>query len=175
FSDVPYLPTRQDIQAPNFANAPNFATDVNRIGAPNNPNALSAYSLGWGQPFTLAQNVRNEYNRLIGVAINQADPTKAATPTNHPMDLNSAWRNPARNKHFKGVDNSIHMRGGAVDLSIREHIANTSTATGLSHAELRGTLAQAGRNIAGTGICERGPLQVDCTAPNISHIHVEQQ
>ncbi|MBL4561819.1 MAG: hypothetical protein JKX79_12640 [Labilibaculum sp.] len=80
------------------------------------------------------------------------------------IDLNSAYRNPQRNKAVGSrLINSNHTIGHAMDIRI----------LGARTTQKWGFLRTAALQINGVNaICEIGPRQVLCSNPNISHIHV---
>lgn len=118
-----------------------------------------------GQPGTLAQSVRSEWNSLIAAEIGEP------SPTNFGLLLSSGWRNPERNEFFGGAPNSRHQYGGAVDLTIAS-LDSVVSSTDLSRSELWCLLEEAGDNV-GTGIPERAYTQVPCIDPLITHANVQ--
>ncbi len=125
---------------------------------------MTAYPLIVGQPGTLAQSIRDEWNRLIGVQL-------STPPTNYGLTLTSSWRNPERNELVNGAHNSQHQFGGAVDLVIT-NMPSVSSSTGLTNAQLWCLLEEAGDNF-GTSIAENLSVQVPCTNTNVTHVHTE--
>ena len=125
----------------------------------------TAYDFVIGQPGTLAQSVRNEWNSLIADEIGEPSPTKFG------LILSSGWRNPERNEIVGGKWTSSHQYGGAVDLRISS-LSSVISSTGLSRSELWCLLEEAGDNV-GTGIPEQGATQVSCNNVLITHVHVQ--
>ncbi|MBA4745543.1 MAG: hypothetical protein H2058_09800 [Muricauda sp.] len=83
---------------------------------------------------------------------------------NDGLQVNSAYRNPQRNRAVGSVlINSNHTIGHAMDISI----------LGMRTTQKWNFLRDAATRIQGVNaICEIGPRQVSCSNPNISHIHV---
>jgi len=82
----------------------------------------------------LADDVWNEYNRLLGTP---------GVPGKFPLDAGSTWRNPQRNEVSSLAPYSMHVRGRAVDLEPLK----TAFVPGKTRQQLMCVLYQAGLNL----------------------------
>lgn len=113
----------------------------------------------------IAAQGTNRFQEIYdGVLDNYTTSCERAGINSDGLQVNSAYRNPQRNRAIGSVlINSNHTIGHAMDISI----------LGQRTTQKWGFLRNAATSIQGVNaICEIGPRQVLCNNPNISHIHV---
>lgn len=76
---------------------------------------------------------------------------------NHPVHIESAYRNPQRNKAVNGVIDSVHMKGGAVDL---QPSGSANTPKGRAQLYVASCLAAIGGGIAEKVLLEHNGSQL---------------
>jgi hypothetical protein len=97
-------------------------------------------------------------------------------PTNFPLNLTSAWRNPERNENVSGVIDSRHQFGDADDLQ-----PPTGSVGGKTMAQLYCILETAAQRVVGVNnaFAERGPRQLPSCRGDAdglpSHVHAQRQ